>query len=249
MPRDQQEAVPVPVDERNPKGQFTRQPRDRTPTGKRKRVGPFEGATQSKQKRSAKDSETAKKKSDLQRPSDNGHEVVKVTSASVGPSAKTNVAHRRASPRGVPTDGGLPREHTRIRNKVRLKGFGALDKRMPSVRAMLKWKAQVIADAGGLGALSTAGLTLIELTARSLVVLEHFDYHLFSQAKMVRGSGKSLKGVPLAAERSKLSESIGRQLSQLGLTKKATTIPALAHYVAQKYSSSDAEPAEPSESD
>jgi hypothetical protein len=230
---------------RSPRGKFARKS-VRSATEKRRESGQTMGqVTTTKTPKGAKGGRGLGVEDELHRPSVRRPEVEDGTTLLVGSRRNATFTNRRGSLPGSPTIAQPLKEHTRIRRKIRLQGFGALDKRMPAVRAIQRWKQKVIADAGGLGALSLAGATLIELTARSLVILEHYDYHLFAQTSMVRGKGKSLKAVPLAHDRNKLTEAISRQLSQLGLTRQTKTIPALAQYVNERYAKGSAEPADP----
>lgn len=121
----------------------------------------------------------------------------------------------------------------RIRNKLTLHGLEALDKRSTVSQRIKRWRSALQRDLGGPSGLTVATATLVDLAARSKLLLDHIDGYLLQQSSLIRKKEKRV--LPIVIERAKLADSLTRQLTTLGLERKATVIPALASYVADKY--------------
>jgi hypothetical protein len=104
---------------------------------------------------------------------------------------------------------------------------------MHAARVIKRWQKDLANDLGGMGALSTAQKTLLELSTRTRLILEHVDAYLLTQTSLlVKRQGKLR---PMVMDRMRISDTLTRQLLALGLQRQAKTIPALASYVDAKY--------------
>lgn len=127
------------------------------------------------------------------------------------------------------------REHATdaVKSKILLKGMAVIDRRSSAAKAIVRWRKAVIDDLGGPASLSAQQLTLVELAARTKLVLDHLDAALFARTSLVKG--KQAKAVGLVADRMKVADSLVRSLLSLGLERKPTILPALGAYVTGKY--------------
>jgi hypothetical protein len=128
-----------------------------------------------------------------------------------------------------------PRTLARLAKKIKTDGLARVDGRIHAVRVIRKWQKALVADLGGPAALTTAQQTLVELSTRTRLVLEHLDAYLLTKKSLIiKRQGKL---IPMVMDRMKVSDTLTRQLLALGLDRKTKTIPALAHYVQDTYAS------------
>ena len=120
-----------------------------------------------------------------------------------------------------------------IRRKILTDGLSRVDGRIHSVRVIKKWQRELAQDLGGLGALTTAQKTLLELSTRTRLLLEHVDAHLMQLKSVIQKRKGRL--LPLVNERMKIADVLTRQLLALGLERKSTVIPALSQYLQDRY--------------
>jgi hypothetical protein len=120
-----------------------------------------------------------------------------------------------------------------LKRKILVDGLARVDGRIHAARQIRKWQRELAADLGGLGALSTAQKTLLELATRTRLLLEHLDAHLMQQKTfIVKRKGKLQ---PLVMDRMRMADVLTRQLLALGLERKSKVIPALSQYVEDRY--------------
>lgn len=146
------------------------------------------------------------------------------------------------------TDGSSGRTRSRvrapdlepIRRKILVKGLAVVDGRLHAARVIKRWQRELANDLGGMGALSTAQRTLLELSTRTRLLLEHVDAELMQRKTIIlKRKGKLL---PLVGERMKIADVLTRQLLALGLERKSTVIQALPAYIEQKYTTETESP-------
>ena len=70
--------------------------------------------------------------------------------------------------------------------RIKLAGFGAIDRRTAAARATLAFKHELIAALGGEAGLSPQRRKLIDLAARASLLLDHVDAWLFEQPRLVK---------------------------------------------------------------
>jgi hypothetical protein len=89
--------------------------------------------------------------------------------------------------------------------------------------------ADLLADLGGEGALSTQQRALVDVIVRQKLLLESVDAWLLVQPSLVNGRKRAL--LPVVRERQGLADSLARYLAQLGLERRAKPVPSLDDYL------------------
>ncbi|OFW06337.1 MAG: hypothetical protein A3G20_03490 [Acidobacteria bacterium RIFCSPLOWO2_12_FULL_59_11] len=110
---------------------------------------------------------------------------------------------------------------------------GKLDRRYKVFRALSEWRSELIQDLGGEENLSTQQTAVVDLAARSKLLLDSVDAWLLQQPSLINTRKKSV--LPVLRERQQLVDSLSRILGQLGLERKPKPVPALAQYLEEKY--------------
>jgi len=101
--------------------------------------------------------------------------------------------------------------------KVKLAGFGAIDRRTAAARETLAFKHELIAALGGEAGLSPQRRKLIDLAARASLLLDHIDAWLFQQRSLVNARAKTL--LPVLVQRQAIADHLTRLLDKLGLDR------------------------------
>ena len=101
--------------------------------------------------------------------------------------------------------------------KVKLAGFGAIDRRTAAARATLAFKRELIAALGGEAGLSPQGRKFIDLAARASLLLDHVDAWLCQQRSVVNARAKTL--LPVLVQRQAIADHLTRLLDKLGLDR------------------------------
>ena len=126
---------------------------------------------------------------------------------------------------------------------VKVRGLSGIDKRSVAARELLRWKDQLVVDLGGNESLSAAKAGLIDVVARTKVLLDACDAWLLEQPSIVNRKRKSL--VAVATQRQVLADSLLRTLQALGLERVARPIKDLQTYIREREARpDDEEPAE-----
>src|SRR6266481_4513987 len=123
---------------------------------------------------------------------------------------------------------GLNRAMTRIK----LRGLEAIDHRTAPARALLAWREQLIADLGGVDALSAQKLALVNLAATTRALIDHADNWLLTQPSIINKRRKAF--VPIVAQRTALCDSLSRLLAHLGLERQQKPIKSLRQHIAER---------------
>ena len=122
---------------------------------------------------------------------------------------------------------------TRAKQAVRDFGTRTIDRRTKAGRALLAWREQLIDDLGGIEQVSAQQLTVLELAARTKILLDGIDAWLFEQPSLVNKRERKLFTV--VKERQQLADSLARYMGQLGLERRGK-IYDLNDYVVENYS-------------
>jgi hypothetical protein len=139
-----------------------------------------------------------------------------------------------AAPRGRPK---RRRTYTRhglnaLMVRVKLRGFGAIDRRMLAARTVLGWRSELLEDLGGQAAVSAAQLALVDVAVRTRLYLDHVDAVLLERKSLVVRGRRLL---PLVEQRQKLADGLARVLGQLGLERRQKPPASLEAYVQERY--------------
>jgi hypothetical protein len=106
----------------------------------------------------------------------------------------------------------------------------AKDRRTKIGRALLRWRNELIEDLGGVDAVTTQQLAIVELAVKSKLMLDSIDAWLLKQPSLVNARRKSL--LPVVRERQQLADSLARYMGQLGLERRVKPTPSLQEYLA-----------------
>ena len=142
------------------------------------------------------------------------------------------VADRIANGPGSKPGRGRPRTHgfTQLRRTLRVLTTKRIDQRSAVAVAARRFKAELTADLGGDP--SRAQATLIELAARTWIIVEALDDWLMRQPSLVLHRKRSV--VPVLLQRQQLADSLARLLERLGLERKARDVQTLETYLAKR---------------
>jgi hypothetical protein len=105
-----------------------------------------------------------------------------------------------------------------------------LDQRSAVAIAAKQFKADLVRDLGG--DVSRQQETVIELAARTWIIVEALDDWLMRQPTLVASRKRAV--LPVVLQRQQLADSLARMLDRLGLERRTKTIPDLTAYLAAK---------------
>jgi hypothetical protein len=111
-------------------------------------------------------------------------------------------------------------------------GERAIDGRTRPGKALTAWRDSLIEDLGGDDQVSAQQFTVLELAARTKVLLDGIDAWLFEQPSLVNKRDRKLFAV--VKERQQLADSLARYMSMLGLERRAKVYD-LGEYVVDQY--------------
>ena len=115
-------------------------------------------------------------------------------------------------------------------------GSRAIDNRTRAGKLLVAWRDQLIEDMGGLEQVSAQQLTIVELAARTKVLLDGIDAWLFEQPTLVNKRERRVYAV--VKERQQLADSLARYMAQLGLERRGKAHDLRA-YVVETYGGDD----------
>ena len=121
---------------------------------------------------------------------------------------------------------------TALRQRVKLRGLNAIDRRTAEARSLLAFRSELLSDLGGEDHASAAQKKLVELACRTALFLNHLDGWLAAQPSLVLARKRAV--LPALRERQALADSLARYLSLLGLERRAKRVPSLSAYLAQR---------------
>ncbi len=111
--------------------------------------------------------------------------------------------------------------------------MGKLDRRYRVFRVLAEWRSELIRDLGGQENLSTQQVAIVDLVAKSKLLVDSLDAWLLKQPSLINARKKSV--LPVLRERQQLVDSLARILGQLGLERRTKPVPALSEYLDANY--------------
>lgn len=111
---------------------------------------------------------------------------------------------------------------------VKLRGLQGIDKRTSAARALLHWRARLLADLGGADTVSAQRAVLVDVAVRTKAMLDHVDEWLLSRESLINKRARAI--LPIVRERQALADSLARVLGQLGIERVAPSTPPLADF-------------------
>jgi hypothetical protein len=101
----------------------------------------------------------------------------------------------------------------------------------PPGEPLRRWRDSILTDLGGRENVSAQQLAIVELTARTHLLLESTDRFLCSMPSLVKLTTRQL--FPIVAQRMQLSDALVRYLSTLGLRRVPKPVPTLQEIIAE----------------
>jgi hypothetical protein len=121
--------------------------------------------------------------------------------------------------------------HT-LKRAVKQLGQRTIDRRTTIGRALAAWRSELLADLGGIEAVSTQELALVEEAVKTKLILDSVDAWLLSQATLINKRNRSV--LPAVRDRQALVSTLRGLLGDLGLKRRSKTMPALSEYLEQR---------------
>lgn len=132
-------------------------------------------------------------------------------------------------PVGRPIESGIEKLRTTFRELAN-RGVDPIDRRTKAGRAIAEWKQTLIQDLGGPEAVSAQQRVIIDLAARSKILLDTVDAYVFSMRSLVNRKTRQL--YPVVRERFEISNALAGYMSRLGLERREKPLPSLQEYLA-----------------
>jgi hypothetical protein len=120
------------------------------------------------------------------------------------------------------------------------RGGKVIDKRTHTGRALMRWRGSIEQDLGGPEQLSAQQHTVLDICMRTKLLLDSADSWLVKQASLVDKRHRQL--YPIVQQRTALADSLLRQLTALGLGRKAAKVPDLEAFIAAHDAASETSP-------
>ena len=121
---------------------------------------------------------------------------------------------------------------TPARKALRTWGERAIDGRTRQGKAFTAWKNALVEDLGGENQVSAQQLTVLEMAARTKILLDGIDAWLFEQPSLINKRDGKLFAV--VKDRQQLADSLAKYMSMLGLERRAKILD-LTDYVVETY--------------
>src|SRR5438874_10042 len=120
-----------------------------------------------------------------------------------------------------------------LRNAVLTLGSRALPPKSTALgRALHEWREALLADLGGVEAVSTQQLALVDLAVRTKLLADSVDAYELAMSSPVNRQRRCLH--PVVRERQALVGQLQSILRDLGLERRVRPVPDLAAYLAAK---------------
>ncbi len=130
-------------------------------------------------------------------------------------------------------------EYRRAKRALQRWGDRAIDGRTSQGKALCAWRDALVQDLGGEDQVSAQQLTVIDLAARTKILLDGIDAYLFQEPGAHEGSSRLFskrerKLYPIVRQRQALADSLARYMGMLGLARRARLYD-LGDYVVEQY--------------
>ncbi len=126
-----------------------------------------------------------------------------------------------------------PRPQLRTLKRAILElGEHAIDRRTTLGKALAQWRADLVQDLGGSGAVSTQELAVVDLAVKTKLLLDSVDAWLLVQPSLVNARKRTL--LPAVLQRQQLADALARYLALLGLKLRQAPVAPLEAYLATR---------------
>jgi len=121
---------------------------------------------------------------------------------------------------------------TRLKHAVNTLGNRAIDRRTTIGKALAAWRFELLTDLGGIEAVSTQELALVEEAVKTKLILDSVDAWLLTQPTLIHKRNRSV--LPAVRDRQALVSTLRGLLGDLGLKRRAKAMPSLGEYLATR---------------
>jgi len=131
---------------------------------------------------------------------------------------------------------GRPQTHgaDTLKRAVKVLGRRYIDQRTIVGKALAAWRAELLADLGGIDTVSTQELALLEEAVKTKLILDSVDAWLLSQPTLINKRSRSV--LPAVRDRQALVSTLRGLLGDLGLKRRTRSEPSLSEYLGTKTS-------------
>ena len=131
------------------------------------------------------------------------------------------------------------RKHGLTTAKQAMQAWGerSIDGRTRQGKALAAWKAALVEDLGGFDAISAQRLTILDMAARTKILLDGVDAWMFEQPCLVNKRARKLFTV--VQQRQQLADSLAKYMGMLGLDKRTAEAIPLTDYIIERYGDED----------
>jgi hypothetical protein len=116
-----------------------------------------------------------------------------------------------------------------LKRAVRVLGTRAVDRRTRIGKALDAWRADLIADLGGLDQLSKQEQAILEEAVLTKLILSSINVWLLEQPSLVNGRTRGV--LPVVLHRNALVTTLRGLLVDLGLKRRTRELPPIADYL------------------
>jgi hypothetical protein len=95
-----------------------------------------------------------------------------------------------------------------------------------------EWRSAILNDLGGETNVSSMELAIVEMAAKTHLMLASVDQFLLAQTSLINKSKRQL--FPVVLQRQTLADALARYMGQLGLKRRAKPTASLADYLATR---------------
>jgi hypothetical protein len=129
-----------------------------------------------------------------------------------------------------------------LKQAVSTLGRRTVDKRTTVGKQLAAWRSDLLADLGGIEAVSTQELALVEEAVKTKLLLNSAAGWMLTQPSLVDKRKRAL--LPVVRDYQALVNVLRGLLTDLGLKRRSRELPSLAQYVASKADSTAKEHAD-----
>jgi hypothetical protein len=119
-----------------------------------------------------------------------------------------------------------------LKRAVSALGRRTIDKRTTVGKQLVAWRSDLLADLGGIEAVSTQELALVEEAVKMKLLLNSAAGWMLAQPSLVDNRKRAL--LPVVRDYQALVNVLRGLLTDLGLKRRSRELPSLAQYVASK---------------
>ena len=129
---------------------------------------------------------------------------------------------------------GRPQTHgtDTLKRAVKVLGKRYIDQRTIVGKALAAWRAELLADLGGIEGVSTQELALVEEAVKTKLILDSVDAWLLSQSALINNRSRSV--LPAVRDRQALVATLRGLVGDLKLKRRTRTEPSLNEYLSTK---------------